>query len=118
MVSSKLNKTYNTSSVKNYNLHPYEINAVTSAALQTLTNTTKSWMKYLPKEQLMGYLDDILRYTKGEKVFDANSLKMIGQDGLDQLILYYKNDKKTYRNVLTKIAKQANYLKSQVNIAM
>jgi hypothetical protein len=118
MVSSKLNKTYNTSSVKNYNLHPYEINAVTSAALQTLTNTTKSWMKYLPKEQLMGYLDDILRYTKGEKVFDANSLKMIGKDGLDQLILYYKNDKKTYRNVLTKIAKQANYLKSQVNIAM
>jgi hypothetical protein len=75
-------------------------------------------MKYLPKEQLIGYLDDIIRYTKGEKLFDTNSLKMIGQDGLNQLVLYYKNDKKVYRDLLTKLSKQANYLKSQVNIAM
>ena len=59
-----------------------------------------------------------IRYTKGEKLFDTNSLKMIGQDGLNQLVLYYKNDKKVYRDLLTKLAKQANYLKSQVNIAM
>ena len=117
MVSSKLKSTYG-KGVKNYNLHPFEVNAVTSASLQNLTNTAKSWMKYLPKEQLIGYLDDIIRYTKGEKLFDTNSLKMIGQDGLDQLILYYKNDKKVYRDLLTKLAKQANYLKSQVNIAM
>jgi hypothetical protein len=75
-------------------------------------------MKYLPKDQLIGYLDDIIRYTKGQKIFDPNSLKMIGQDGLDQLVLYYKNDKKIYRSVLTKLAQQAEYLKSQVNIAM
>jgi hypothetical protein len=117
MVSSKLKSTYGTG-VKNYNLHPFEVNAVTSASLQNLTNTAKSWMKYLPKEQLIGYLDDIIRYTKGEKLFDTNSLKMIGQDGLDQLVLYYKNDKKVYRDLLTKLAKQANYLISQVNIAM
>jgi hypothetical protein len=43
---------------------------------------------------------------------------MIGQDGLDQLVLYYKNDKKIYRSILTKLAQQAEYLKSQVNIAM
>jgi hypothetical protein len=118
MVSSKLKSTYNINSLKNYNLHPLEVNAVKSASLQNLTTTTKDWMKYLPKDQLIGYLDDIIRYTKGQKIFDPNSLKMIGQDGLDQLVLYYKNDKKIYRSVLTKLAQQAEYLKSQVNIAM
>jgi hypothetical protein len=118
MVSSKLKSTYNLNSLKNYNLHTLEVNAVKSASLQNLTTTTKNWMKYLPKDQLIGYLDDIIRYTKGQKIFDPNSLKMIGQDGMDQLVLYYKNDKKIYRSVLTQLAQQAEYLKSQVNIAM
>jgi hypothetical protein len=118
LVSSKLKSTYNLDSLKNYNLHPLEVNAVKSASLQNLTTTTKDWMKYLPKDQLIGYLDDIIRYTKGQQIFDRNSLKMIGQDGLDQLVLYYKNDKKIYRSILTKLAQQAEYLKSQVNIAM
>lgn len=124
MVSSKLGSTYSKSAgkttVKNYDLHPWEINANTSASLQTLTNTTNSWMKYLPKDQLLGYLDNIINWGKGTtKTINPEVFqKMIGKQGMEQLITMYKYDKKAYSTFLKKIVQQADYLKGQVKIAM
>jgi len=123
MVSSKLSSKYvkgsQQASLKNYDLHPWEINAVSSASIQNLTNTTKSWMKYLPKEQLVGYMDEIINFAKGtQKTFSKPILNMIGNDGVQQMNLLYRNDKKGYIEFMKKMAQQASYLKSQLNVAM
>jgi len=127
-ISPKLNKLYNPDVVRNskeyfskgYYFHPREIVANTSKILNGLSTNTNKIMKQIGKERSLKGLDDLVLWAKGtKKEFTEDMSKLIGYDQ-PFVIDYFKNLQKNpneYKKLLTKIAQQSEYLKSQVKLS-
>jgi hypothetical protein len=78
-------------------------------------------MEILPKEQVLKGLDDIINYSKGNaKSWSREAEWLLGYDQpyIQAHLTTLVGKPSQYRKLWTKLAQQAEYLKSQVNIAM
>ena len=106
---------------QNYTLNPQEIIANNTMTLQSLATQTNRWMEILPKEQVLKGLDDIINYSKGNtKSWSREAEWLLGYDQpyIQGHLTTLVGKPSQYRKLWTKLAQQAEYLKSQVNIAM
>jgi hypothetical protein len=104
-----------------YVLNPNEIIANNTMTIQSLATQTKKWADVLPKKEILKGLDDIIGYAKGNpNAWSTEAERLLGYDWP-----YIKNHLESlskkpseYRKLWTKLAQQAEYLKSQIKIAM
>lgn len=106
---------------KNYILNPNEIIANNTMTLQSLATQTKRYAEILPKEQILKGLDDIINYAKGNsKAWSREAEWLLGYDYpyiKDHLASLLAKPSE-YRKLWTKLAQQADYLKSQIKLSM
>jgi len=129
MVSTKLDKLYNSDAVryspeyfsKGYYFHPRELVANTAKILNGLSVNTKRIMNSLGKEQTLKGLDDLINWSKGtKKDFTDEMTKLLGYNDpfvKEHFTNLLKNTDE-YRKLVIKVAQQAEYLKSQVKLAL
>lgn len=129
IVSSKLDKIYNSNVVrnspeyfsKNYYFHQRELVANTSKVLQGLSTNTKKIMGQLGKQKTLQSLDDIINWSKvSNKELSGDAIKLLGYDQpfVKEHLNNLKKQPKELINLKSKIAQQAQYLKSQVNLSL
>jgi hypothetical protein len=61
-------------------------------------------------------LDNLVGYTSGKNTLSKEALDLLGKDGVEHLNGLYKFNKNYYKDFLKKVAKQSEYLKSQLNL--
>lgn len=128
IVSSKLEKLYKPDVPryskeyfsKGYYFHPKELIANTSKILNGMSTNTQEVMKKIGKERSLKGLDDLILWTKGvKKDMTEDMSKLLGYE--QPFVIKHLNNlqKKPseYKKLLTKIAQQADYLKSQVKLS-
>ena len=116
----KAQKYFN-SALKKYILNPNEIIANNTMVLQSLSTNVETLVKSMDKARLMKALDGIINYTKGNVMGWSDDVARVLKYNDPIISNHFKNlstNPKEYRKFLTKLAQQANYLKSQVKIAM
>jgi predicted metal-dependent hydrolase len=115
--ASKLEK----SGVEKYYLNPNEIIANNTMVIQNLATNTSHLKNIMTKDQIMKGLDGIIDFAKGKsKTWSDDAAKLLGYNDPDIFSHFEKLIKKPseYRKLWTKLAQQADYLKSQIKIAM
>ena len=116
----KAQKYFN-SALKKYILNPNEIIANNTMVLQSLSTNVETLVKSMDKARLMKALDGIINYTKGNVMGWSDDVARVLKYNDPIISNHFKNlstNPEEYRKFLTKLAQQANYLKSQVKIAM
>lgn len=109
------------SAIKKYYLNPNEIIANNSMVLQSFATNTKNLGNVMNKNQILKGLDDVINFTKGSTPNLSNdAFKLLGyyDNTISNHFQRLATNPAEYRKFLSKIAQQANYLKSQVKIAM
>ena len=107
--------------IKQYYLNPNEIIANNTMVLQNFATNTKNLGNIMNKNQLISALDGVIKWSKGNAVSWTDDVsKVLGY--YDQTISnhfkYLSQNPVEYRKFISKLAQQAEYLKSQVKIAM
>jgi hypothetical protein len=107
--------------IKQYYLNPNEIIANNTMVLQNFSTNTKNLGNIMNKNQLIGALDGVINWSKGSAASWSDDVsKVLGY--YDQTISnhfkYLSQNPVEYRKFISKLAQQAEYLKSQVKIAM
>lgn len=118
--NEKAAKTWN-SAIKKYYLNPNEIIANNSMVLQSFATNTKNLGNVMNKNQILKGLDDVINFTKGSTPNLSNdAFKLLGyyDNTISNHFQRIATNPVEYRKFLSKLAQQANYLKSQVKIAM
>jgi hypothetical protein len=109
------------SGMRKYYFNPNEIIANNTMVLQNLASNTENLGKTMSKKQILKGLNNIINFSKGTtKTWDDDAIKLLGYSNpeISTHFKYLSNKPSEYRKLLTKLAQQAEYLKSQVNIAM
>jgi hypothetical protein len=129
-ISSKLTNVYKPANEryskeyfsKGYYFHPRELVANTSKILNGMSVNLKNNIKSLGKDRSLKTLDDLISWAKGtKKDFTEDMIKVLGYDQKfvkEHLDILMEKNSKEYRNLVTKIAQQSDYLKSQVKLAL
>lgn len=107
--------------IKQYYLNPNEIIANNSMVLQNFATNSKNLGNVMNKNELIRGLDGVINWSKGSAVSWSDDVyRLLGY--YDQTISnhfkYLSQNPVEYRKFLAKLAQQAEYLKSQVKIAM
>ena len=109
------------SAIKKYYLNPNEIIANNAMVLQNFATNTKNLGNVMNKSRILKGLDDVITFAKGnsQKLSD-DAYKLLGYYDTNVMDHFQRlaTSPTEYRKFLAKIAQQANYLKSQVKIAM
>ena len=116
----KAAKTWN-SAIKKYYLNPNEIIANNSMVLQNFVTNTKNLGNVMNKNQILKGLDDVINFAKASTPnLSRDAIKLLGayDTNISNHFIRIASNPAEYRKFLAKIAQQANYLKSQVKIAM
>jgi hypothetical protein len=124
LVSSKLNQSYNNIADKvqsgnlyqRYLYHPQEIIANNQMVLNNMTSELDGVVQKFGHNQVKTILDNLVGYTSGKNVLSKEALDLLGKNGVEHLNGLYKYNKKYYLEFLKKVAKQSEYLKSQLNL--
>ena len=107
--------------VRKYNLNPNEIIANNTMTLQSLSTQTQKWSEVLPKKEILKGLDGIIGFSKGDpKGWNDVAQNLLGYN-YPNINRYLENlalKPSEYRKLWTKLAQQAEYLKSQIKIGM
>lgn len=109
------------SAIKKYYLNPNEIIANNSMVLQSFATNTKNLGNVMNKNQILKGLDDVINFAKGNSSdLSKDAFKLLGyyDTNISNHFQRIATNPTEYRKFLSKIAQQANYLKSQVKIAM
>ena len=109
------------SGVEKYYLNPNEIIANNTMVIQNLATNTSHLKNIMTKDQIMKGLDGIIDFAKGNsETWSDDAAKLLGYNDPDIFSHFDKLIKKPseYRKLWTKLAQQAEYLKSQIKIAM
>lgn len=107
--------------IKKYYLNPNEIIANNSMVLQSFATNTKNLGNVMNKNQILKGLDDVINFTKGNTSdLSKDAFKLLGYYDNNISVHFQRmaTNPTEYRKFLSKIAQQADYLKSQVKIAM
>ena len=105
--------------LRGYYFNPYEIKANNTKILQSFSNNTEMLMNVRNKDQILKSLDEIINFaTKGGKMGkDAFTLLSLYDNEIAAHFVLLKKRPSLWKEFRTNLAKQANYLKSQIKIA-
>ena len=102
-------------------LNPNEIIANNTMVLQSFATNTKNLGNVMNKNQILKGLDDVINFAKGSssKLSD-DAYRLLGyyDTNISNHFQNMATNPAEYRKLLSKLAQQAAYLKSQVKIAM
>jgi len=129
MVSTKLDKLYKSNVAresdeyfsKGYYFHPRELVANTSKILNGLSVNTSKIAPKIGKENTLKALDDIKKWSQGLKQnFTNDMLDLLGynQEFVKKHFEFLRKNPEELKKLLAKVAQQAEYLKSQIKLAM
>ena len=107
--------------IKQYYLNPNEIIANNSMVLQNFATNSKNLGNVMNKNELIRGLDGVINWSKGSAVSwsdDVSRLLGYYDQTISNHFKYLSQNPVEYRKFLAKLAQQAEYLKSQVKIAM
>jgi hypothetical protein len=99
-----------------YRYHPQEIVANNQMILNNMTSEMESLISKVGPNGAKKELDNLIGYVSGKNSLSKESLELLGDKGSSHLTGLYKYNKKYYNDFLKKIAKQSEYLKSQLNL--
>jgi hypothetical protein len=99
-----------------YLYHPQEIVANNQMILNNMTSEINGLIEKVGAKGAKNVLDNLVGYTSGKNALSQEALELLGDKGSQHLNGLYKYNKKYYQNFLSKIAKQSEYLKSQLNL--
>jgi hypothetical protein len=99
-----------------YLYHPQEIVANNQMILNNMTSEMESLISKVGPNGAKKGLDNLIGYVSGKNSLSKESLELLGDRGSQHLTGLYKYNKKYYTDFLKKIAKQSEYLKSQLNL--
>lgn len=109
------------SAVRKYNLNISEIIAENGRILQSMSDNVKDLLKIYSRNELLKGLDELIIYAKNPRTveFTRKSREILGYDIKEVYEYFHKLVLKPseYNKLWVKIVKQAEYLKSQVNLA-
>ena len=89
--------------------------------LQSFATNTKNLGNVMNKNQILKGLDDVINFAKASTPnLSRDAIKLLGayDTNISNHFIRIASNPAEYRKFLAKIAQQANYLKSQVKIAM
>lgn len=112
---------YEKSGLSKYYFNPNEIIANNTMVIQNLATNTNRLRNVMSKKQILDGLNAIIDYAKGNNsTWSKDAEKLLGyySPNIKQHFEYLVNKPSEYSKLWTKLAQQAQYLKSQVNIAM
>lgn len=99
-----------------YKFHPQEILANNQMVLNNMTDYIKDLISQKGAKETEKILNNFLEYLSGKKDLNVQINNLLGEMGVEHLLSLGAYNKKYYQNFLTKIAKQTEYLKSQLNL--
>ena len=99
-----------------YRYHPQEIVANNQMILNNMTSEMESLISKVGPNGAKKELDNLIGYVSGKNSLSKESLELLGDKGSNHLTGLYKYNKKYYNDFLKKIAKQSEYLKSQLSL--
>ena len=99
-----------------YRYHPQEIVANNQMILNNMTSEMESLISKVGPNGAKKELDNLIGYASGKNSLSKESLGLLGDKGSNHLTGLYKYNKKSYNDFLKKIAKQSEYLKSQLDL--
>jgi len=101
---------------KKYVFHPQEIVANNQMVLNNMTTELDNVIQDVGSKGAKKVLDNLIGYTSGKNPLSKEALELLGKDGAAHLEGLNKYNKKNYQDFLKKLAKQSEYLKSQLNL--
>lgn len=101
---------------KRYLYHPQEIVANNQMVLNNMATEMEGLISQVGPKGAKKELDNLIAYASGKQPLSKESLGLLGDRGSDHLSGLYKYNKKYYQDFLKKIAKQSEYLKSQLDL--
>ena len=107
--------------IQQYYLNPNEIIANNTMVLQNFATNSKNLGNVMNKNELIRGLDGVINWSKGSAVSwsdDVSRLLGYYDQTISNHFKYLSQNPVEYRKFLAKLAQQAEYLKSQVKIAM
>jgi hypothetical protein len=99
-----------------YQFHPQEIVANNQMVLNNMATEIEGLISQIGPEGVKKELNNLINYASGKQALSKENLKLLGNKGSEHLTGLYKYNKKYYQDFLKKIAKQSEYLKSQLNL--
>lgn len=99
-----------------YLYHPQEVVANNQMVLNNMATEMESLISKVGPQKAKKELDNLIAYTSGKQPLSKLTAKLLGDRGPDHLTGLYKYNKKYYNDFLKKIAKQSEYLKSQLDL--
>ena len=99
-----------------YQFHPQEIVANNQMVLNNMATEIEGLISQIGPEGVKKELNNLINYASGKQPLSKENLRLLGNKGSEHLTGLYKNNKKYYQDFLKKIAKQSEYLKSQLNL--
>jgi hypothetical protein len=99
-----------------YQFHPQEIVANNQMVLNNMATEIEGLISQIGPEGVKKELNNLINYASGKQALSKENLRLLGNKGSEHLTGLYKYNKKYYQDFLKKIAKQSEYLKSQLNL--
>jgi len=99
-----------------YQFHPQEIVANNQMVLNNMATEIEGLISQIGPEGVKKELNNLINYTSGKQALSKENLRLLGNKGSEHLTGLYKYNKKYYQDFLKKIAKQSEYLKSQLSL--
>jgi hypothetical protein len=99
-----------------YQFHPQEIVANNQMVLNNMATEIEGLISQIGPEGVKKELNNLINYASGKQALSKENLKLLGNKGSEHLTGLYKYNKKYYQDFLKKIAKQSEYLKSQLSL--
>ena len=103
-----------------YYLHPFEVNAITPEVLGHMVKTTKQKGYLIGKQKTLSALNQIENWAKGvDAPWSQDAADILGYGERADINTFFdamaKRNPAGYKTLRTKIAKQVNDLKTQIN---
>jgi hypothetical protein len=99
-----------------YQFHPQEIVANNQMVLNNMATEIEGLISQIGPEGVKKELNNLINYASGKQALSKENLRLLGNKGSEHLTGLYKYNKKYYQDFLKKIAKQSEYLKSQLSL--
>jgi hypothetical protein len=99
-----------------YEFHPQEIIGNNQKVLNNITTNIKDVIANFGAKGAKETLNNVIDFVSGKSTLDAASKELLGKSAIEHLNGLYNYSKSEYQELLKKMAKQSDYLKSQLNL--
>jgi hypothetical protein len=99
-----------------YVFHPQEIIANNQMVLNNMTKKITDVVSNVGANGAKQTLNNVINFVSGKDLLDDAAKQLLGKKGIEHLNGLYNYSKSEYQELLKKIAKQSDYLKSQLNL--